>query len=260
MHIIKMHAYGNDYAVALYENNIDYSALAKKLCDRRFSLGALGLIIIKLNPFEILYFDNNGIKQDPKNDIYLCYSLYVKLNNLSRRKEFDILYNGRKKNITLEDENIILEFNQPFYKNTMLYINDCLDSFGRILRINNIDITIFCMNLENPRCVIFVNDFNDEVIKYAKDIANNQLFKRKINVDYVKIIDKKNIEVLTYDYNLGYLFSVEGNVAGVIAANKQGYTYKIVEVKNEFGKTLVDTTKKLIKFSGNAYKNYELDI
>ena len=260
MHIIKMHSYGNDYAVSLFEKNLDYSIISKKICDRRFSLGALGLILIKQNPFEILYYDRFGNKKEPTGDMYLCYSLYVKLNNLARRGEFDVSYLGRTKNIMLENEDIVINYPQPNFNNSMLYINDCLDSYGRILKINGVDITIFCMNVTSVRCVIFVDSFEDNVLNFAKDISTNQLFRRGINVDFVKIIDRKNIKVKSYEYNIGFKFSAEGNVAAVIAANKNGYTYKTVEVENEFGKSLVDTTKKIIRFVGNAYKNYELDI
>lgn len=260
MHIIKMHCYGNDYLITEYSNNADYSIISKKICDRRFSIGALGLIIIKNNPFEILFYDNKGDKKEPSVDMYLCYSLYIKLNSLSRRNEFEIAYNGRTKNISMNGNDITIEFSQPLFNNTMLYINDCLDSFGRVLRINNTDITVFCMNVLTPRCVIFVDDFNDKVLSYAKDISTNPLFRRGISVDYVKVIDRKNISVKTYINDFGFGFSAEGNVASVIASNKQNYTYKTVEVQNEFGKSLVDTTKKIIKFVGEAHKLFELDL
>ena len=260
MHIIKMHSYGNDYLVTEYEKNIDYSIVSKKICDRRFSVGALGLIIIKTNPFEILYYDKNGVKREPSVDMYLCFSLYVRDNNLARRNTFNIAYLGRTKDVILDGEDIIVEFDKPLFNNTMLYINDCLDSYGRVIRINNTDVTMYCMNTSSPRCVIFVDDFDNKVLEYAKDISDNPLFKRGINVDFVKIIDRKNICVRSYIHNVGFGFSAEGNVAGVIASNKENYTYKTVEVENEFGKTLVDTTKKIIKFVGHAYKLFELDL
>ena len=246
MHIIKMHSFGNDYLITEYEKNADYSIIAKKICDRRFSIGALGLIIIKNNPFEILYYDNKGNKKEPSVDMYLCFSLYIKLNSLVRRNNFEISYNGRAKNITIDGDDITIEFMQPLFTNTMLYINDCLDSFGRVLKVNDTEFTIFCMNVISPRCVIFVDDFNDKVLNYAKDISNNPLFRRGISVDYVKVIDRKNISVKTYINGVGFGFSAEGNVAAVIASNKQNYTYKTVEVQNEFGTSMVDSTKKII--------------
>ena len=260
MHIIKMHSYGNDYLVTEFSNHVDYSIISKKICDRRFSIGGLGLIIFKNNPFEILFYDNKGNKKEPTIDMYLCYSLYIKLNSLSRRNEFEISYNGRSKNISVDGTDITIEFSQPLFTNTMLYINDCLDSFGRVLKLDNTEITIFCMNVISPRCVIFVDDFSDKVVSYAKEISEHPLFRRGINVDYVKVIDRKNISVKTYINGVGFGFSAEGNVAGAIASNKQNYTYKTVEVQNEFGKTLVDSTKKIIKFVGEAHKLFELDL
>jgi diaminopimelate epimerase len=192
--------------------------------------------------------------------MYLCFSLYIKLNSLVRRNNFEISYNGRAKNITIDGDDITIEFMQPLFTNTMLYINDCLDSFGRVLKVNDTDVTIFCMNVISPRCVIFVDDFNDKVLNYAKDISNNPLFRRGISVDYVKVIDRKNISVKTYINGVGFGFSAEGNVAAVIASNKQNYTYKTVEVQNEFGTSMVDSTKKIIKFVGQAYKLFELDL
>ena len=48
MKFLKMQAAGNDYIYVSGEENrgADYSSLAKKLCDRRFGVGADGIIAV----------------------------------------------------------------------------------------------------------------------------------------------------------------------------------------------------------------------
>lgn len=53
MEFYKMQGCGNDFCVMEYEEGIDYSALSITLCDRRFGVGADGIIVVKRAPLEM---------------------------------------------------------------------------------------------------------------------------------------------------------------------------------------------------------------
>ena len=51
-----MQGWGNDFImIPEYDSSVDYSKLAKKLCERRVSIGADGLIVIKKNTNDELF-------------------------------------------------------------------------------------------------------------------------------------------------------------------------------------------------------------
>jgi diaminopimelate epimerase len=59
------------------------------------------------------------------------------------------------------------------------------------------------VSMGNPHFVIFVQEFPREWQKLAADIQNAGYFKQGINVEFVSIVDKHNIEVRFYERGVG---------------------------------------------------------
>ena len=61
MKCTKMEGCGNDFILIDEKeiNNREIAELAKKLCNRHYGIGADGLIIVKQNPLEFIYYNSN---------------------------------------------------------------------------------------------------------------------------------------------------------------------------------------------------------
>jgi diaminopimelate epimerase len=71
----------------------------------------------------------------------------------------------------------------------------------------------------NPHFVIFVQEFPREWQKLAADIQNAGYFKQGINVEFVSIVDKHNIEVRFYERGVGETQSSgTGSCASAVAS------------------------------------------
>ena len=57
MRVVKMHGCGNDFCVIPYEPNKDYKELAIKMCNRKTGIGADGMIVVKNEPLEMLFYN-----------------------------------------------------------------------------------------------------------------------------------------------------------------------------------------------------------
>ncbi|MDE7095660.1 MAG: hypothetical protein K2O23_04145, partial [Anaeroplasmataceae bacterium] len=86
MEFYKMHGCGNDFCVIEYEEGMDYSILAQKLCDRRFGIGADGLIIVKQNPLEMLFYNQDGSRASMCGNGIRCFARYVYEKNIVTTK------------------------------------------------------------------------------------------------------------------------------------------------------------------------------
>ena len=89
MYFWKLHGIGNDF-IAMdkrfdNEDFFSYSDLAKKVCDRRFSVGADGLLIVKnssIADVEMIYYNSDGSRAGMCGNGLRCFAKFVYDNNL----------------------------------------------------------------------------------------------------------------------------------------------------------------------------------
>lgn len=248
MEFYKMHSCGNDFCIILDNNYVDYSKLAIKICDRKYGVGADGIIIVKNNPLEMIIYDSNGKRENMNVNALSCFARYVIEKNIVLDKSFDVItflgtYNIKIKNN--KDFFVSINLKKPYFQNSIMHICDDVNSFGRIITINNYSLTTYSLFLGSTQSIIFVDDLNSNVLEYANNLANNRIFKRKANINFVHIIDENNIEIKTYDKNNGFILSSgEGACASVIVTNKLKLTNNLVKVKTDAEYILVNIDKK----------------
>ena len=97
MHFWKMHGLGNDYIVI---DNRDEriscnqaADLAKRLCDRRFSVGADGLLLVsnsKIAEAKMRIFNADGSEAEMCGNGIRCFAKYCYENSIVSKQEFTI--------------------------------------------------------------------------------------------------------------------------------------------------------------------------
>ena len=166
-----------------------------------------------------------------------------------------------KYSVEIEDDSYILNMGEANYNNSMLHISDPINSFGRVLRLNSNDsITTYSLYLGDVLTIVLVDDFNSKIIDNVDLIINNSIFKNKTNVHFVKIIDKGNIEIKSFDKFSNYLLSsASGAGASALALNKLKLTFKNINVKFELGSVSVEIKKDKALVKGNSVKVFECE-
>ncbi len=117
-------------------------------------------------------------------------------------------------------------------------LNSSKDVFvNESIQILDKDFKISAMLMGVPHAVILVDKLDiDEVHKYGSLIETNELFPKKINVNFVKIEDNKNISVRTWERGCGYTLGCgTGMTASAILSNYLGKVDKSVNVESEGG-------------------------
>ena len=97
MRFWKMHGLGNDYIVI---DNRDMkisddrtTELAKKLCERRFSVGADGLLLVcnsKVADVKMRIFNADGSEAEMCGNGIRCFSKYCYENDIAKKTEFSV--------------------------------------------------------------------------------------------------------------------------------------------------------------------------
>lgn len=203
-----MQGCGNDFVILDYgeyeKTGLSMSDLAQKLCDRHFGVGADGMIIpdIAVDDTDIgwYFYNSDGSTAQMCGNGMRCFAKYVYDKGLVNKRKFsvktlagvispEILDDGTVKVDmgipVLEDEKI------PFCGKKTVTVKD-----------KTFDITPVSMG--NPHCVIFTEENPLSMAEnYGAYMEKHPYFSEKTNTEFVKIINKNEIDMCVYERGCG---------------------------------------------------------
>ena len=265
----KLQGIGNDFiAIDGRFDNIDtdnYGELAKKVCHRRFSVGADGLLVVKnsdVADVEMVYYNSDGSRAHMCGNGIRCFVKFVYDNNIVNKEEFDVYtLDGIKKiKINLKEnkiDTIKINMGSGSFKSYDIPVNDEDDTFiNKTVKVLDKEFTISSMLMGVPHTIVFVDEFDmDEVHKYGSLLEKHEKFPKKTNVNFVKVLDEENIIVRTWERGCGYTLGCgTGITASVIISNYLGKVGKSVNVTSEGGSIKIDLEEDFAYMTGNAVK------
>ena len=76
--VAKYHGCGNDFVLvrASWVQDRDPAALARTLCERHTGIGADGLIIVKEDPLEMIFYNQDGSRAPMCGNGIRCFAAY----------------------------------------------------------------------------------------------------------------------------------------------------------------------------------------
>jgi len=96
------------------------------------------------------------------------------------------------------------------------------------------------VSMGNPHFVVFISEFWLDWKRRAAEMQGNSMFKQGVNIELVRIQDKRNIEVLFFERGVGETKSSgTGSCAAAVAAIASGRTESPVEVHAPGGRQTV---------------------
>lgn len=268
MNFWKLHGVGNDFIAidGRFDNkdSNDYSDLAKKVCHRRFGVGADGLLVVKtsdISDVEMVYYNSDGSRANMCGNGLRCFCKFVYDNNIVKDTEFSVYtLDGIKKiSLNIESEKnytIRVNMGKPNFNPKNIPVNTNKEVFIKEkLLIDNKEVEVSSILMGVPHTIVFVDELiKEDIYKYGKLIEENEIFPNKTNVNFVKVDDKDNIHVYTWERGCGYTLGCgTGMTASVILANYLGETNEIVNVKSEGGSVRIELLDDVYMI-GNAVK------
>ena len=268
MEFWKLHGIGNDF-IAIdkrFDNNdFDfYSDLAKKVCNRRFSVGADGLLIVKnssVADIKMLYYNSDGSMAKMCGNGLRCFSKFVYDNNIVKKEEFsvDTLDGIKKVKLNINNkkiDSIKVNIGTGLFKSKDILLDENKDKFiNEKINILDKEFSVSFILMGVPHLVILVDKLDiNEVYKYGEEISNYKIFPNKINVNFVKVEDKENISVRTFERGCGYTLGCgTGMTASAIICNYLGFTDKSINVASQGGDIKIDI-EDFVYMTGPATK------
>ena len=247
---------GNDFVIVsekeLIEKGIpEYGEFASQVCNRHFGIGADGLIILKYvasMPF-MFFFNADGSQAPMCGNGIRCFSHYLVNNHLVAGNEFVVKTVPGDLTIRVnydeerDDFSARVNMGKPIFKIKEL-INTEKEQFLREkINIDGKEIEISYIFMGTDHSVIFVDDFSDyNIDKIGEKIENyTDLFPKKVNVNFVKVYDRKRIEVITWERGAGRTLACgTGATASAVLARTFGFVDNKVNVKVPGGQLVIE--------------------
>jgi len=237
----KMHGLGNDFILINEKHlpeNINEQILAKTLCNRHYSVGADGLIIVK-NPlknnssdadFVWSYLNSDGSYGQMCGNGIRCFAKYIFDRGLTSKNQFTVkTLAGIISPSIQENGEIKVKMGEPILEASQIPV---LIQNNQELLINLpikiLDQTFYFtpVSMGNPHAICFVNSkeelHNFDLNKYGPVFENHNYFPEKTNVEFAFIHNPNFIELRVWERGCGITLACgTGACATVVAATLQ---------------------------------------
>ena len=230
----KMQGLGNDYIVVdskkqrISEQQIP--KLAKKLCQRRFSIGADGFLIVcpsNVADVKMRIFNADGSEAEMCGNGIRCFSKYCYENGIVLKNAFNVETLSGIKQIWLtikgsEVYSVKVDMGAPNWERSALSIQGQGTFINETLEIDNKPYTITCLSMGNPHCIIFVEKVEEFPVNIIGPIVENyKAFPYRTNVAFVQILNRNELKVRVWERGCGETLACgTGTCAAVAAANR----------------------------------------
>lgn len=265
-----MHGLGNDYIVIDNRNekigSQKAAELAKKLCERRFSVGADGLLLVcgsKVADVKMRIFNSDGSEAEMCGNGIRCFSKYCYENGIVKKVEFEVetLSGVKPVWLSLQDGEVAtvkVDMGAANWERKSLPMTGEGACINCNLTVDEEAYNVTCLSMGNPHCVIFVENVDETPVEYVGPLVeNHEAFPKRTNVGFVQVISKNELKLRVWERGCGETLACgTGTCAAVAAANKLGKVGNKVTVHVLGGDLQVEVGKSLF-LSGVAEKVFQ---
>jgi diaminopimelate epimerase len=231
----KAHGARNDFLLtwrAEVPEGLDLAAVARAICDRHSGVGADGWLIMSPTPdadAAIELYNSDGSTSELSGNGTRCAAVYLVENGRAGETVRFATGVGIKLLQLIEQQNhrFTLEMNMGRARVDELRI---MLPFGP----DTNDVTI--LNVGNPQCAVFVDDFEFDWRALGAWIERHPRFPNRTNVSFVRVEDRHTIEVRFWERGAGETMSSgTGSTGAGAAAAARGLVESPVEVQTPAG-------------------------
>jgi diaminopimelate epimerase len=257
---VKMHGIGNDFILIDCLNpgcgiqHVDES-VAKKLCTRRFGIGADQLLLLypsKIADFRMRILNADGSEVEMCGNGIRCLAKYIWDRNLSGKKVLAVETLAGVIKPEKAGDLVRVDMGEPIFDPEKIPVNIQRTDAGspREERASNLksqsskpimdyplqvadkEFQVTCLSMGNPHAVVIVDDvLNYPVTYYGPMIETHPVFPRRINVEFTEVLSREEIRMRVWERGSGETMACgTGASAVAVASHIKGLTGRKVTV------------------------------
>ncbi|MDN5362483.1 MAG: diaminopimelate epimerase [Moorella sp. (in: firmicutes)] len=244
MRFVKMHGLGNDFVLVnamTEEMPGDLPSLARRVCHRRFGIGADGLILVLPSTrahLRMRIFNPDGSEAEMCGNGIRCFARYAYESGLVGGEELQvetlagiikprlILAGGRVTGVRVDMGEPHLEREEiPMHGTGSPVLDEPVEVNGETWWGT-------CVSMGNPHCVFFVEDVNRAPVKTIGPLVEEHaLFPRRTNVEFIQVRNRNELQMRVWERGAGETMACgTGACAAVVAGALTGRSNRKVTV------------------------------
>jgi len=234
----KMHGLGNDFvlvdAMQAAPAEEKLPDLAKALCDRRFGVGADGLILVlpsRAADFRMRILNADGSEAEMCGNGIRAFAKFVYERGYTREREMEVetlagIVRPRLRLRGGKVGHVRVDMGEPRLARSEIPMKgaDQERVVGERLRVGGQRHEITAVSMGNPHCVLFVEDVErTKVEEIGPAIERHDLFPRRTNVEFVQVVGDGEMRMRVWERGAGETLACgTGASAAVVAAVLNG--------------------------------------
>ncbi|HEX5707916.1 MAG TPA: diaminopimelate epimerase [Pyrinomonadaceae bacterium] len=262
MRFVKLHGYGNDYLVfeagalgaAGFQTGFApvgeinrFGEFVRRACERHTGAGADGVATLERlstgeADFRLRIFNADGSEAAMSGNGSRCAAAYLHHQGLWSSEELRLATRAGVKLYRLKDRLGPARFRFEAETGRPRFASDAIPFIapeplaevrGYALALpSGESVEVTALQMCNPNCVVFVPDFErTDWRRLGGLIEPHRQFPEKTNVEFVRVIDRENIEARVWERGVGEtLSSGTGACAAAVASAANGLTGRRVRV------------------------------
>lgn len=245
----KFQGFGNDYIVFESEelsSVADLGRFARNICNRHYGAGADGIAVVQSSTnaeadFAVRIFNPDGSEASMSGNGTRCAASYLFYHNLWAKdvlrlhtrngiKRYHLLDRNEEGAFQFRSELGAPKFDSPSIPMQTDTLLERVMNFP--LAVAGQELLITALQMGNPNCCIFVDDFDSiDWRQLGPLIENHRQFPERTNVIFIRVLDRGHIEERLWERGVGETESSGTcSCAAVVAAVINDKTDRIVQV------------------------------
>jgi diaminopimelate epimerase len=248
-----MHGTGNDFVVveaAAHDvTDAEWAALARRVCDRHFGVGADGLILVLESPladFGMRIFNPDGSEPEMCGNGIRCFVKYCLDRGLIDRDAANgpltvetgagILEAHATRNTIGDVTHVRVSMGAPSLRpiDVGVHIEQPAPVLDLPVEAAGERIGVTLVSMGNPHAVSFLEDTPDayELDRIGPAMEHHPLFANRTNFEVVRVRDRAHLDMRVWERGAGLTLACgTGACAAVVASRLHGYVDDDVEVR-----------------------------
>jgi len=254
IHFIKFHGYGNDYLVieaGELSEITNLNKFAQEICDRHYGAGADGIAVVSpaendAADFRVRIFNPDGSEAGLSGNGTRCAASYLFYRQHWVASQLRLITKSGVKRYVLRGQLgpgtylFDSELGQSRFDShsiPMITEEPLEEVVGYPLVVEGQTFKVTALQMGNPNCSIFVDDFNSfDWRRVGQAIEIHKQFPERTNVEFIRVLDRERIELRIWERGVGETTaSGTCSCAAAVASIINGFTERQVEVQTPGG-------------------------